>query len=151
MSDSEAMSVADDSTAAANADNDQSPSGSKRAKTEPDPEKSPESGVQKSDEDLAEEDEEGGDDEDNDEDMNDYYDGSDYDFEMPTTDEEEGVTPVTPMERIKSYDATSQTKPSVSGFDKLCMAKKRCDKQSGFFLDVFAKTQGKKLKIFLKL
>ena len=83
--------------------------------------------------------------------MNDYYDGSDYDFEMPTTDEEEGVTPVTPMERIKSYDATSQTKPSVSGFDKLCMAKKRCDKQSGFFLDVFAKTQGKKLKIFLKL
>lgn len=125
MSDSEAMSVADDSTAAANADNDQSPSGSKRAKTEPDPEKSPESGVQKSDEDLAEEDEEGGDDEDNDEDMNDYYDGSDYDFEMPSTDEEEGVTPVTPMERIKSYDATSQTKPSVSGFDKLCMAKKR--------------------------
>ena len=52
--------------------------------------------------------------------------GSEYDFEMPSDiDEEDEVEPI-PLERIKSFDAEKASdKPSVSGFDKLAMAKKR--------------------------
>ena len=98
------------------------PSSNKRPKTEKEeevesnPEKSPaslESGVPG--EDSKTDDEEEDDD-----------DVSEYDFEMPSDlDEEEDEVAPTPMERIKSHDPSSQAKPSVSGFDKLCMAKKR--------------------------
>lgn len=115
------MSIGDNS--------ESSPSSNKRPKTEKDgappagtsdPDKSPqslESGVPgedgKSDEELE---------------NADYETGSEYDFEMPSDfEEEEEMVAPTPMERIKSYDASNQTKPSVSGFDKLCMAKKRFD------------------------
>ena len=92
------------------------------------------------------------DDEDDDDEM--YDDGgSDYDFEMPSDiDQEDEIEPI-PLERIKSFDAEKASdKPSVSGFDKLAMAKKRYfllfAPFSGFFPTIFWQIQANSCRNF---